>query len=202
MRDPLRSIQLDSPCPAERPRFEERDGGRFCFGCQKIQYDLFDATRSEVLALIDANGGRICGRLHTGPGGEPRFKPEPPARGATVLRGAAIAVALAACGSPPEALLAPEPTTATPPPTLAEPPTPPPPASTVPVDPELPPTSGDAFDHSTDGSPNLADHQQHRHRHPVVQSVGVSQSGHTIYGGGMSGAPPGDLTGGPGTRGL
>jgi hypothetical protein len=176
-----RPLLLDSPCTDERARFEDTPGGRYCHACEKVQYDLREATRSEVIALIDANGGRICGRLRTWPSGQPRFKPEPPTRG--IVQSAAVAIALAACGSPPEPSVVPEPTTATPPPTIEDPP-----VSEIPVDPATP---IEAVDHSTDGSPNLADHQQHRHTHPIVRGGGIGNiSPDMSYGGGLA-APRG-----------
>ncbi len=194
-------ILLDSPCKTDGARFEARGEGRFCLHCQEMQYDLRDATRAQVIALIDAKGGRICGRLRTGPGGEPHFRPEPPPRGLELLRGAAVALALAACDAPSEATVTPEPTTAAPPPSEASPPPTtsvaeaPPPTTTVGLDP--PPTTtiataDDTLDHSTDGSPNLADHQRHRHTHPAAtdpNSVGIGGMGtgdQVVYGGGLA----------------
>lgn len=184
-------ILMDRPCKTEGPSFEERLDGRFCHHCQELQYDLRDATRSEAVALIRAKGGRICGQVRLGPAGEPRFKPETPPRAQQMLRGAAVALALAACDSPSEPTLTPEPTVATPPPTttttVAEAPPPtttigdPPPASVAGAD--------DAVDHSTDTSPNLADHQRHRHTHPIANasSVGtLSEPRHASYGGGLA----------------
>jgi hypothetical protein len=196
-------IYLDSPCKTEGPRFEERDDGRFCHQCQEMQYDLRDATRAEVVALMRSKGGRICGRLRLGPSGEPRFKPEPPPRAMTVLRSAAVAATLAACGSPSEPTVTPEPTVAAPPPSSATPIAAPPssvaeapPTAVAPVDPPAP--DDPAIDHSTDASPHLADHQRHRHTHPLA-TIGDGTGGSGLvgtmpdvgYGGGLAFHPGG-----------
>lgn len=204
-------ILLDSPCKTAGPRFEEREDGRFCHHCQEMQYDLRDATRAEVVALIVSKRGRICGRLRTGPGGEPKFKPEPPPRGQQMLRGAAVALALAACDSPSETSVTAEPTVAAPPPSVAAPPTsvaeaPPPPTTTVGIDP--PPvsvaTADDTIDHSTDDSPRLEDHRQHRHTHPVAtpdDAIGELQALEPGgYAGGLAIQQPGPIGTGSGGR--
>jgi hypothetical protein len=174
-------ILLDRPCRTEGPSFEDRSDGRFCHHCRETQYDLRDATRSEVVALIRKKGGRVCGQLRLGPSGEPKFKPETPPRAQQLLRGAAVALALAACDSPSEATVTPEPVALTPPPTEAPPPqttltgAPPPPATPVGIDPpqatEIA-TADDTIDHSTDQSANLADHRRHRHTHARVAPPG------------------------------
>lgn len=171
-----------SPCAVSDVRFEERpDGTRFCLHCREVTHDLRDATRREAAALYRANGGKLCAQVRVGPGGEVRFRAEPPARGLGSLGGAALALAVAACDpdatSPPvtvtpEAPSAPSSVAAEPPP----PPEPPPaspvaPASTVAAAPEVPapPVTDEAgIDHSTDASPNAEDHQTHRHRHAPV----------------------------------
>jgi hypothetical protein len=159
-------LVLQRQC-TEAPRFEERDGGRWCHGCATMQYDLRGATRSEAVALMRAHGGHACARVRIGSDGAPKFVPERPARGVTAI-GAAFAMALAACESPPEPSVAPV-AVETPPPTSAPPTTvaAPPPTTEAPP----PPTSDAAIDHTTDASPVLEDHQQHRHRHAPVRHV-------------------------------
>jgi len=96
-----REIILSKGCRAEGVSFEERADGRFCLRCEKKQHDFRGATRREVLAVLAREGGRACGQLRIGPGGAPRFVPEPPAK-ASALGGAMLAVMLAACDSPAE----------------------------------------------------------------------------------------------------
>lgn len=175
-------IKLSRPCTVTGATFEEREGGRFCSHCQQMQFDLREATRREAVALLQANGGRICGRVRKSPSGEAVFRPEPPSRG--LLPGAAIAIGLAACGAPPEARVEPEPTTLASPPTPVEspdPPSPPPPASEALPDPGAPPPAPSEaapppssappteVDHSTDASTSAEHHRRHAHHHaPVV----------------------------------
>jgi hypothetical protein len=160
-------VVVDRPCVEPGVTFEERENGRFCLSCREMQHDLTNATRREALALIDANGGRICGTFRVGPSGEVRFRPEAPARSANAARGAALALALAGCGSPSE-------TTATPTTTVAAPPSSAPPiestTTSLPIDP-------DTTDHSTDASSDATEHEGHAHTHaPVLVGMGSGRS--------------------------
>jgi TonB family protein len=172
-------IEVDRPCVLPGVTFEPRDGGRFCLSCQEMQHDLTEATHAEALALMQANGGRICGKFRAGPSGELRFKPEPPSRAGRATRGAALALALTGCSSPSD----------TPPPeTVTTTSAPPPPTSIAIAPPPSTAASPDAISsatHTTDASSDAADHEGHWHTHAPV---GIS--GHHIHGGATAFQPP------------
>lgn len=186
-------VEVDRPCNVPGVTFEEREGGRFCLSCREMQHDLTNATLKEALALIEANGGRICGTFRAGPTGEVRFRPEPPSRSGSAARGAVLALALAGCGSsnetPPPSLVAEAPPTSAPPPSIGAPlpPTTVPATSTVPAT-DVPPTSvaDDATLHETDASNDVADHATHAHTHDPVGVVGIGGGGHYHLSGGAS----------------
>jgi TonB family protein len=183
-------IEVDRPCVKPGVTFEERDGGRFCLSCREMQHDLRDATLSEALALFDANGGRLCGTFRTGPSGELRFKPDPPSRAGRAARGAALALALAGCGSestpadPAPVVTTAAPPSSAPPTSVAEAPpstvAEPPPTTTAP-----PPDVLSSATHATDASTDASHHAGHWHTHA---QVGVA--GHQISGGATAYQPP------------
>lgn len=166
-------IVLDSPCVTPGTSFEMRDGVRHCLSCDAPQHDFTESTERETLAVFAAHGNQLCGRFLAGPGGELRFRPEAPARGAGVA--ALLALSLAACDGEQDPSVRPEATTteplvATPPQTEAPPretEAPPPPTAATEV-PDSVSSASEQADHSTDGSTNDADHDQHWHTHPPI----------------------------------
>lgn len=189
-------VVVDRPCSQEGIAFEERPEGRFCTECREMQYDLTNATRREALTLIAEKGGRVCGTFRTSPTGEVLFRPEPPAsRSTNAARGAALALALAACGSPSEPTPAASPAVSAPPasaapPDLAAPTTPPTIASPTPptAAPAPPATDLDGAVHATDDSSDPTDHHGHTHTHdPVLVGIGQGVSMHVS--GGATAAP-------------
>lgn len=196
---PRLRVEVDHPCVTEGVTFEERPGGRFCHSCNEMQHDLRDATQREALALIEAHGGRLCGIFRAGPGGQVQFRPEKPSRVGQAARGAAMALALAGCGSsgdtsptasPPTSIaLTPTPPASAPPPPTAE--TPPPPATPT----AAPLAEDDAELHATDASADPDDHRTHEHSHePVALSgsgvgIGIGSIGLSHISGGASAVP-------------
>lgn len=162
-------VVVDRPCEDPAVTFEERPEGRFCLSCGELQHDLTGATRSEAIALIRAHGGRLCGTFRAGIGGELAFRPEPPARG-IAARGAALALALAGCGTASEPSAPPA---SSPPTSIAAPPTE---VAAPPSEVAAPPTEV-AVDHSTDASPVAEDHAGHAHTHDPVVVSGMHVAG-------------------------
>jgi hypothetical protein len=160
-------VEMDRPCVKPGIAFEQRDGGRFCFSCEEMQHDLRDATEKEALALIDANGGRICGTFRAGPGGELRFRADSPSPIGRAARGAVLALALAGCGRPSESTSA-EPSAQAPPP--SDPPAPPPTSLASPPSGAVAPDSSVLL---TDASADPQDHVGHAHNHAPVPVVGI-----------------------------
>lgn len=183
--------------------FEERDGGRFCHSCNELQHDLRDATQREALALIAAKGGRLCGIFRAGPSGEVHFRPETPSRAAQAARGAAMALALAGCGSPSETTSAGSPPSAVPATTTLPPSTviAAPPTTLIAPPPETLAPLSDAELHATDASADPADHHAHVHTHAPVAIgsgglAGIGDIGRGHISGGAS-AIPMDFEGAP-----
>jgi len=178
-------VIVDRPCVEPGVSFEERPEGRFCLACGTVQHDLREATRSEALALIAANGGRICGEFRASASGEIQFRPEPPPRVGQAARGAALALALAGCGAPrddraPSPIVTAEPATspAAPSTVVASPPSPSPTTLASPPPSEV--------DHSTDASADAADHRSHVHTHAPVVVHGAGGPGGSVRGGAVS----------------
>jgi hypothetical protein len=149
-------IAMLRPCDEEGVRFEPRGRDRLCLSCGDVQYDFREATEEEVQAALAAHDGRLCGRIRVGPDGAPRF------RAPRLVAGAAIALALAACGSG---------------------------ESEPPADPAAS-TSDDGIDHSTDDSTDPDDHAGHVHAHAPVRVEGSDEEAEGMMGHRVMPTPP------------
>ena len=188
------SLRITRPCPAELASMPETESGWYCPRCEKPVHDLRRMTRREAEAFVRARGPGLCVRMKKGESGEAAFRPEPALPAVRAVRGAAIALALAACGGGettsvevrPEPVVAP----VQPPPVEAAPPAEPV-AEPTPVEATAVPAAEEAAQEApaeasepgattppeppapedgTDSSAEHSDHGRHRHRHAPVRT--------------------------------
>lgn len=69
INDPLAGVRVASPCPARWEDMEGDERARFCRHCQKHVYNFTAMTTEEVVAMIQAKEGRLCGRFFQRPDG-------------------------------------------------------------------------------------------------------------------------------------
>jgi hypothetical protein len=76
--DKLQRLQVASPCQSSWEAMRGDGRRRHCLQCDKQVYDFSQLTPREIAGLIEATGGKLCGRLTRDAGGRLVTLPPPP----------------------------------------------------------------------------------------------------------------------------
>src|SRR5262245_15722474 len=103
-RDKLERLRVVSPCTTSWEAMQGGGSRRHCQECNKPVYDFAALTPREIAGLLEASGGRLCGRLTRDAAGrlltrEPSPAPDPlAARRVSPLAAATVAAVVALGG--------------------------------------------------------------------------------------------------------